>query len=207
MKVIGVTGGTGCGKTSVLRMMERLGCFAIDADEVYHRLLKYSDDMRTALQQAFPTAVSENGDLNRVILGNIVYNDDVKMKQLRDITHPFVIKEVEHILDVGRKHNASMAVIDAVFLIESGLDQLCDLTVGIVANREVRKRRIMFRDGITEEQANQRIDAQPDEQFYRDHCDYILDNSRDDNSIHDRTVGFFDNLVSGHITRKAAPKD
>ncbi len=203
MKVIGITGGTGCGKTSVLRMMERLGCFAIDADEVYHRLLKYSDEMRAALQEAFPFAVDEKGNVDRRAIGGVVYHDAEKMKTLKAITHPYIIKEVEHILDVGRKHNASMAVIDAVFLIESGLDQLCDLTVGVVAARDVRMRRIMARDGITEEQAAQRIAAQPDEQFYRDHCDYILDNSRDDQSIHDRTVGFFDNLASGHIVRRS----
>jgi len=203
MRVIGITGGTGCGKTSVLRMMERLGCFAIDADEVYHRLLRYSDEMREALREAFPGAVNEKGDLDRVALGQIVYNDDEKMRQLKAITHPHVVREVEHILDVGRKHNAAMAVIDAVFLIESGLDKVCDLTVGITAAREVRMRRIMRRDGITERQAIMRIDAQPDEDFYRENCDYILDNSRDDNSIHDRTVGFYDSLVSGHIKKKA----
>ena len=202
MRVIGITGGTGCGKTSVLRMMERLGCFAIDADEVYHHLLRYSVELREALRQAFPDAVSENGDLDRVRLGQIVYNDEQKMHELTAITHPSIIKQVEHILEVGEKHNASMAVIDAVFLIESGLDERCDLTVGVVAPREVRMHRIMLRDGISEQAALMRIDAQPDEEFYREHCDYILDNSRDDNSIHDRTVGFYDSLVSGLITKK-----
>ncbi len=202
MKVIGITGGTGCGKTSVLRMMERLGCFAIDADEVYHRLLRYDHEMLARLRQEFPTVFDEAGHLDRTALGHIVYNDEAQMEVLTHITHYHIIKEIQHLLERGERNGAAMAVIDAVMLIESGLDRICDLVVGVTAPREVRARRIMRRDGITAEQARQRIDAQPDEDFYRQNCDYILSNAVDDGSIHDKTVGFYDNLVNGKIFPK-----
>ena len=201
MKVIGITGGTGSGKTSVLRMMERLGCFAIDADEVYHRLLRENEEMLAELEVHFPEAF-RNGRVDRSILGRIVYNDPVKMEILTSVTHPYVVKEVNRILQIGQKHNAPMAVIDAIFLIESGLDKICDLVIGVVAPRKVRMERIMERDNITEEQALARINAQPDEQFYYDHCDYIINNPTNDGSIHTKTVSFYDKLTSGLIPKK-----
>ena len=201
MKVIGITGGTGSGKTSVLRMMERLGCFAIDADEVYHRLLREGEEMLAELKTHFPEAFK--GDkIDRSILGSLVYNDPVKMETLTSITHPYVVNEINRILKIGQVHNAPMAVIDAIFLIESGLDKICDLVIGVVAPRKVRMERIMKRDNITEEQALKRIDAQPDEQFYFDHCDYIIKNSVNDGSIHNKTVSFYDKLTSGLIPKK-----
>lgn len=205
MKVIGITGGTGCGKTSVLRMMERLGCFAIDADEVYHRLLRYDKDMRDELIAEFPT-VFVDGELDRRALGHIVYYDEERMKALTDITHYHIIKDIERLLERGERNGAPMAVIDAILLFESGLDRICDLVVGVTAPREVRMRRIMKRDDITREKATERIDAQPDEDFYRENCDYLISNPVDDGSIQDKTIGFYDNLVNGKILPKDPEK-
>ncbi len=201
MKVIGITGGTGCGKTSVLRMMERLGCFAIDADEVYHHLLRYDKEMLAELKAEFPT-VFDGDTLDRRELGHIVYKDDERMATLSRITHYHIIKEIEHLLERGKRNGATMAVIDAILLFESGLDRICDLVVGVTAPRDVRMRRIIKRDGITEEQAEMRIDSQPDESFYLQNCDYIISNAVDDGSILDKTVGFYDNLVRGNILPK-----
>lgn len=201
MRVIGITGGTGTGKTSVLRMMERLGCFAIDADEVYHRLLRSNADLLRDLRGEFPDAF--DGDrLDREELGGVVFRDAGKMETLRKITHHYIIQEIRHMLDVGRTHGAPMVVIDATLLIESGLDDICDLVIGVVAPRETRLSRIMERDGLDESRALMRIDAQPGISFYEENCDYIIDNSKDDGSILDKTVGFYDNLVNGNITRK-----
>jgi len=131
-----------------------------------------------------------------------VYKDPEKMEILTRITHAYVLKDINRILYIGEEHNASMAVIDAVFLIESGLDKICDLVIGVVAPREVRMERIMKRDNITREQALSRINAQPDEQFYYDHCDYIINNSKNDGTILSKTVSFYDKLTSGLISKK-----
>jgi dephospho-CoA kinase len=201
LKVIGITGGTGSGKTSVLRMMERLGCFAIDADEVYHRLLRENEQLIKELKKEFPEAFHDD-KLSRKKLGDIVYNDPEKMQTLTAITHPYVIKDINRILYIGEEHNASMAVIDAIFLIESGLDKICDLVIGVVAPREVRMERIMKRDNISREQALRRINAQPDEQFYYDRCDYIIKNNENDGTILSKTVYFYDKLTRGLISKK-----
>jgi len=206
MRVIGITGGSGCGKTSVLRMMERLGCFAIDADEVYHRLLKYDSEMLVQLRAEFPT-VFKDDILDRGALGGIVYNDPARKSALERITHARIIKEINHILDIGKSHEAPMAVIDAILLIESGIDKICDLVIGVVAPRDVRINRIMKRDNITLEQAERRISTQPDELFYHESCDYIISNPTNDGSILDKTVGFYDNLVNGNILPKPKNKD
>ena len=182
-------------------MMERLGCFAIDADEVYRKLLRSNSDLVTDLRAEFEEAFTD-GHLDRAVLGEITYNNPGKMDKLKNITHHYIIKEIEHMLDVGRTHNAPMAVIDATLLIESGVDRICDLVIGVVAPRDVRLLRIVERDSITRERAEMRINNQPDSDFYIENCDYIIDNSKNDGAILDKTVGFYDNLVNGLIVKK-----
>ena len=121
---------------------------------------------------------------------------------MTSVTHPYVIKEIKRVLKIGEIHNAPIAVIDAVLLIESGINKICDLVMGVVAPRSVRMERIMARDNITKEQALERINAQPDEQFYYDNCDYIIKNPINDGSIHSKTVSFYDKLTSGLIQKK-----
>ncbi|MDR1117380.1 MAG: dephospho-CoA kinase [Oscillospiraceae bacterium] len=206
MKVIGITGGSGSGKTSVLRMMERLGCFAVDADEVYHKLLVSDKILLNGIKEYFPEAF-DGDSLNRGKLGYAVFGNDEKLKELNKITHPRIIREINHILDVGRLHDAPMAVIDATLLIESGVNEICDLVIGVVAPPEVRLARILERDRISEEAARRRVDSQPGSGFYQENCDYIIDNSKDDDSILDKTVGFYDNLVNGKITKKTSGRE
>jgi dephospho-CoA kinase len=198
MKIIGITGGTGSGKTSVLRMMERLGCYAIDADEVYHRLLVSSKPMLAEIRGAFPSAFKDDL-LNTGVLAHIVYGDECEMTRLTRITTPYVIDKINVMLETGKKHNTPVAVIDAILIFESGLDRICDLVVGVVAPSEVRKARVMKRDGISEKNALMRMEAQPDEAFYREHCDYIIENSENDGQILDKTVAFYDLLVTDQI--------
>jgi len=198
MKIIGITGGTGSGKTSVLRMMERLGCYAIDADEVYHRLLVTSKPMLDEIRAAFPTAFTDN-QLNTSVLAHIVYNDENEMARLTKITTPYVIEKLNAMLETGRKHQTPVAVIDAILIFESGLDRICDLVVGVVASSEVRKHRVMKRDNISEKNALMRMEAQPDEAFYREHCDYIIENDENDGKILEKTVAFYDLLVTDQI--------
>ncbi|MDL2288893.1 dephospho-CoA kinase [Oscillospiraceae bacterium OttesenSCG-928-F05] len=199
MKVIGITGGTGSGKTTAMRALERLGCYAIDADEVYHRMLSEDTQMKEELREAFPEAF-RSGNFDRHVMGHMAYTDMALMEKLNAITHKYVIAEVEHLLDTGRKHNARIAIIDAVLLIESGLDAMCDMVVGIVAPVETRLMRIVERDGISEEHAMLRIKAQPDEAFYREHCDYIVESGEKQN-VHtaESIISFYDGIASGRI--------
>ena len=122
MMTIGVTGGSGAGKTTVLHEAQRRGALILDCDEIYHQLLETSGKMLAEIGEAFPGSV-ENGVLNRKKLGKLVFNDPAALKELNAITHRYVRREVRRRL---RQSDASLAVIDAIGLIESGLHKLCD---------------------------------------------------------------------------------
>ena len=170
--IIGITGGTGCGKTTLLNEILKLGGLVLDCDAIYHQLLQTDTAMLSAIETRFPGVV-EDGRLNRKKLGAIVFADAGALLDLNAITHAAVKAEVLRRLE----EKPALAAIDAIGLFEGGLAELCDVTVAVTAPRELRIRRLMARDGITEEYAGCRIDAQHDESWFRQRCDYVLENN------------------------------
>ena len=173
MKIIGITGGSGGGKTSALRALETLGAYVVDCDALYHELLESSADLLRELAQRFPRAV-KNGALDRKALGQIVFSDSEALEELNDITHKFVGEEVDRRLKAWENGGGELAAVDAIALIESGRGAKCDLVVGVTAPFDVRVRRIMERDGVGEDYARLRIGAQKPDSFYEQNCDYVL---------------------------------
>ena len=197
MMTIGVTGGSGAGKTTVLHEAQRRGALSLDCDEIYHQLLETSGKMLAEIGEAFPGSV-ENGVLNRKKLGKLVFNDPAALKELNAITHRYVRREVRRRL---RQSDASLAVIDAIGLIESGLHKLCDATVCVSAPEEARVRRIMAREGISEEYARARIRAQKPDSYYAGRCTHQIIN--DYPSVQDfaRAAGvLLDQIIKGEPT-------
>ena len=172
--IIGITGGTGCGKTTLLTEIEKLGGLVLDCDAIYHDLLTQDDALLNAIENRFPGVV-EDGQLNRKKLGSIVFADEKALQDLNAITHGAVKQAVLCKLDSRPK----LAAIDAIALFEGGLAELCDVTVAIVAPVETRVKRLMARDNIPEDYARSRIAAQHDENWFRERCDEILENSGD----------------------------
>ena len=175
MFVIGITGGTGTGKTTALEAVRALGGAVIDCDEVYHGLLETDGKMLAAIEEAFPGTV-EGGVLQRKKLGQIVFGDEEKLQKLNRITHGFVKVAVEKALEEARQAGKTLAAVDAIALIEGGLGQLCQATVAITAPEELRVARLMAREGVTEEYARLRIRAQKSEDWFRQHCTVTLVN-------------------------------
>ena len=169
--IIGITGGTGCGKTTLLNLILQKGGLVLDCDAIYHELLRSDADMLNAINVRFPGVV-EVGVLNRKKLGTIVFSDSQALLDLNAITHKAVKEEVLRRLSVG----PVLAAIDAIGLFEGGLAELCDVTVAVTAPVEDRVKRLMGRDGITEEYARARIAAQKDEAWFREKCGYCLNN-------------------------------
>lgn len=173
MIVLGITGGSGCGKTTLLSRVEARGGFVVDCDAVYHRLLREDAALLGALETRFP-GVTEGGALNRKKLGKVVFDDKKALADLEAITHPRVAAETKRLLD--RSGNRSLAALDAVALIESGLGALCDKTAAVTAPLESRVRRLVLREGISEDYARLRIAAQKPDESFSALCDYTLHN-------------------------------
>ncbi|NLL46583.1 MAG: dephospho-CoA kinase [Clostridiales bacterium] len=176
MLVIGITGGTGAGKTTVLEELERMGAFTIDCDALYHELLKGSADMLSEIEKEFPGTVKD-GLVDRKALGKLVFSDAQALKRLNAITHKYVAQEVENRLLNAERAGKTLAGIDAIALIESGLGAKCDVIIGVIAPEEQRISRLMKREGITREYALLRIRAQKENDFFERNCDHILNNS------------------------------
>ncbi len=190
--VLGITGGTGCGKTTLLKTFESIGGQILDCDWVYHMLLQEDKSLLAAIESRFPGSVAE-GKLDRKHLAGIVFSDPVALEDLNAITHGAVKKEV-----LRRLENVLCGVpvaIDAIGLFEGGLGELCDVTVAVTAPLKDRVKRLTCRDNITEEQALQRIHAQKPESYFREKCDYILENTGSKEDFEEKCFAFLKKLL------------
>ena len=184
--IIGITGGSGCGKTTLLNLIAAKGGLILDCDAIYHRLLQTDKAMLSAIDGRFP-GVIENGVLNRKKLGAIVFADEAALLDLNTITHAAVKHEVLRQLDTA----PALAAIDAIGLFEGGLAELCDVTVAVTAPVEDRVARLMRRDGISEEYSRARIAAQHDEDWFRAKCSHILVNDSNLDAFATKCLAFF----------------
>ena len=170
--IIGITGGTGSGKTTLLMQMAQAGVLVLDCDAIYHELLRTDVSLLHAIENRFPGTV-EDGQLQRKKLGAIVFRDPKALQDLNRITHSAITAEVRRRLESKPK----LAAIDAIALFESGLNRFCDVTVAVTAPTEDRIKRLMARDGISEDYARNRIAAQPSNEDFSARCGYTLENS------------------------------
>lgn len=172
--ILGITGGSGCGKTTLLRRIAQAGGRILDCDEIYHQLLETDAALLQSIDSRFPGTVA-GGRLNRKALGAIVFADSGALEALNAITHSAVKAEVLRQLTAAPQ----LAAIDAIGLFEGGLAPLCDVTVAVTAPTEDRVSRLMIRDGITEEYARSRIGAQHSDDWFAARCNYVLRNDGD----------------------------
>ena len=172
-KIIGITGGTGCGKTTALQALKNLGVHVIDCDGLYHQMLESSREMVHAIGESFPDAV-ENGSLQRKRLGKQVFGDEAALQLLNRTVWPFVVEETKKIV---ASHAPQPCAIDAIGLLESGLGELCTHTVAITAPEEIRVKRLMARDNISEDYARLRISAQKKNEVFAAACGLTIENT------------------------------
>ncbi len=172
-QIIGLTGSSGSGKTTVCEIFAKNGFDIIDTDKIYHDLVENSLDMKNELACYFPQ-VFENSVLNRKKLGEIVFNDSEKLQKLNEITHKFVENEV--ILQINTKNKI---ILDVPLMFEAKFDKFCEKVIGVIANDEIKIKRICKRDSISEDYAKIRLKNQKNTSFYTEHCDIIIENNED----------------------------
>ena len=187
--IVGITGGTGCGKTTLLSLIEEHGGLVIDCDKLYHQLLQEDKALLCNIEARFPGVV-QDGVLQRKQLGNLVFTDKAALQDLNAITHKAVYNGLLKLLSPAAK----LIAIDAIGLFESGLDKLCDVTVAVTAPVDARIARLMERDRISEEYARSRIAAQPANEDFSRLCDYTLENNEAQETFRSKCLAFLEKL-------------
>ncbi len=175
LTLIGLTGPSGSGKTSALREIARQGGLVLDCDAVYHELLTSDGELLAELDAAFPGTVTD-GILDRKALARIVFSDPAALERLNAITHRHISAEIERRLLAWAMDGGTLAAADAIELISSGLAARCTATVAVLAGKETRIRRIMARDSLSRDEAERRVNAQREDAYFIEHCDYFLYN-------------------------------
>ena len=188
--ILGITGGTGCGKTTLLKEIEARGGLIFDCDAIYHELLTRDDALLNAINDRFPGVVVDK-KLERKKLGAIVFSDEQALLDLNAITHGAIKAEILRRL----AEKPALAAIDAIALFEGGLAELCDATVAVCAPEEDRIGRLMERDGISREYALSRIRAQKSEGWFRQMCVHTLYNDGTREEFREKCRAFLDALL------------
>ena len=177
-EVIGLTGQTGAGKSTVRKLLKAKGAAVIDADSVAHEVADNSLSCLTDIVEHFSCMVlDEKGKLNRRALGRIVFSDRKKLALLNKIMFPYIVSAIKGQVTAYEQAGAQIIVIDGATLIESGCAKMCSVLVSVTADEETRLTRIIHRDGISKRDAVRRVSAQNPEEFYIKVSDYVIKNN------------------------------
>ncbi len=176
--IVGITGGSGTGKSTACRFFEQKGWLIIDADSVAREVCSKGTKCLQEIKSEFgEKIIDENGNLKRKELGEIVFADKSRLDKLNSITHKYIVEEIKN----RAKNKDRNIVIDAPLLLETGLDGICDKTLCVLADEDIRISRICKRDSISVETAKNRIASQKDDSYYRDRCDFwVMNNGTED---------------------------
>ncbi len=179
MRMIGITGGTGSGKSVVTALLAEQGAFVVDADAISHQVIEKGEEAYRRLVEAFGVEIlDENGEIARKKLGAKVFQGGEELVQtLNACTHPVIYERMEQALAQAREEGYPLAVIDAPLLLEAPFCDLCDEIWVVSATKEVRLKRIMERDGIDQDHALGRMRAQRDWESYCKTAPVVIDNS------------------------------
>jgi L-threonylcarbamoyladenylate synthase len=184
IRVVGLTGPTGAGKSTVASAWHKHGVPIIDTDQLARRAVEPGTECLQQLVQAFSSAILQSdGTLNRAKLAEIAFADEDNAKKLNSITHPAILALTQQALEDAADSGHDIAVVDAPLLFEAAFDAICDEIVAVIAPYEQRKQRIMQRDGITDEVAQRRMDAQQKDAFYCREGVTVIHNDGDEDAL------------------------
>ena len=181
MKVIGLTGGTGSGKSVVSKSLAAAGAVVIDADRIAHEIILKGEPAYQEIVAFYGTEILDaEGNIIRKKLGEIVFHDAEKLAFLNQCTHKYICAEVDRQIAAAKKENTAKAIVlDAPLLLEAGLESRCDAVWVVYADPEVRAKRVMARDGVSYELAKARIANQKSWEEYKEAASVVIDNSKD----------------------------
>ena len=162
--IIGITGNSGTGKSEISKILaKKIDAKVIDADEVVKELSENGNEYYAKIVELFGISIVENNKLKKQQIAKIIYNDEEKRKELNKLTYKYVADEIKKRANNTKYKNI---IIDAPLLFESGLDKICNFTIGVIADINKKIRRICRRDNIEPETARERLIIQKEDEFY-----------------------------------------
>lgn len=173
--VIGITGNIATGKTTVTNMLAELGAEIIDADQLAHQMMGPDSALADDLENRFgSTVINDDRSINRPALGKIVFTDPEALEDLEALVHPRVVQQM---IEAIHQPGPDVLVLDAIKLFEAGIADHCDTIWVVDAGRQTRVERVMERNGLNRETAEQRLDAQPPQAEKVARADVVIDNN------------------------------
>lgn len=182
MKIIGITGGVGSGKSGVLSLLKKnYGAYILEADKLAHVLMQPDGPTYHPIIDCFGVEiVASDGSIDRKKLGAIVFHDADQLERLNAITHPAVRTEIDRQIAAARQTGGyTYFALEAALLLEEGYDAVCDEIWYIYVDPETRIQRLMAGRGYSREQCISIFESQSDDSYYRSHSRYVIDNSKD----------------------------
>ncbi len=184
MKIIGLTGNSGSGKTTASEFFKNAGFMVIDCDKLAREVVEKGQECLFELVDFFGEQIlSDDGTLNRKELASMAFSSSEKTQKLNEITHKYITQKVHNLIQEYKLQGCSCVIVDAPVLYESGLDRICDLVVAVTADENVRVARLVCRDNITQNEAKQRFKRQKSLEFFEQNADFVITNNSDKESF------------------------
>lgn len=197
-EIIGLTGQTGAGKSTVRALLKMKGAAVIDADSVAHEVADNDLSCLTEIVEHFScTVLNDKGGLNRKALGRIVFSDKKQLSVLNKIMFPYIVSAIKGRVTAYEYAGAQLIVIDGATLIESGCSKMCSVLISVTAEEETRLTRIIHRDGISKKDALRRVSAQHTEDFYTQNSDYVIKNNGTPGDLERETEKVIEEIEKG----------
>ncbi|MHC2548205.1 dephospho-CoA kinase [Corynebacterium hesseae] len=195
MKLIGLTGGIGSGKSTVAQLLVRHCWELVDADQIARDIVEPGQPALTELAQAFGEDIlQEDGSLDRGLLASRAFSSREKTAVLNSITHPRINEETQARFDAARRGGADFVVYDMPLLVDKGLHKDMDATIVVDVDAEERVRRLVAYRGLDEEDARRRIAAQIPDDVRRAVADFIIDNNGPREALDEQVKGVIEKL-------------
>lgn len=184
MKIIGITGNSGSGKSTISKLISKnYEAKIIDADKIAKEMTKNNGEYLQAIRQAFGNDVIKNNELDRKKLADIVFLNRTEKEKLDGLTFEYVVEEIKKELEANQNLDYQYIILDVPLLFESKLDKLCDYTIGVIAPKTEKIKRICKRDKLSKEKALQRLNSQPNDEFFTKNCNTVINNENKEETI------------------------
>ncbi|TDT70564.1 dephospho-CoA kinase [Hypnocyclicus thermotrophus] len=190
--ILGLTGGIACGKSEVSKIFMELGLVVIDADKISRDVSKKKEVIKE-IEKEFGSKVIKNDEVNREVLGKLIFDNKELREKLNGIMHPKIINEIKN--QIKLNNDKKNLILDIPLLFEVKLEYLCDKTLLIISNKELQIDRLMKRDNISREYAIKKIESQMSLEEKKELADFIIDNSISREELKEKIILFYNKYL------------